>query len=100
MCSFLNLLLPEKDDQNEEAVLAVNRLLFYREYFDDGGYLVKKPFSELIMTLDKQNPEHTLNVLDHASELICDCHSYGHYARYVSTKDYAKAVMILKKLKI
>ena len=32
-----DLLLPEKDDQNEEAALTVNRLLFYREYFDDGG---------------------------------------------------------------
>ena len=88
-----DLLLPE-DDQNEEAALTVNRLLFYRDNFDDGGYL---PFSELILILNKQNPEHALNVLDHASELICDCHSYGHYARYVSTKDHAKALVILKK---
>ena len=97
ICGFLDFMLPEKDDQNEEAVLAVNRLLFYREYFDEGGYLVKKPFSELIITLDKQDSDHALNVLDHASELICDCHSFGHYARYVSTKDRAKALIILKK---
>ena len=97
ICSFLDFMLPEKDDQNEEAALAVNRLLFYREYFDKGDYLVKKSFSELILTLSEQNPDHALNILDHASELISDCHSYGHYARYVSTKDHAKALVILKK---
>ena len=95
--SFLEFTLPDKDDQNEEAALAVNRLLFYREYFDAGGYLIKKPFSELIMTLDKQSPDHALAVLDYASELISDCHSYGHYARYVSTKDHGNALAILKK---
>ena len=99
ICDFLDFTLPDKDDQNEEAALAVNRLLFYREYFDGGGYLLKKPFSELILTLDKQNQDHALTVLDHASELIIDCHSYGHYARYVSTncKNHVRALEILKQ---
>ena len=97
--NFLDFTLPDKDDQNEEAALAVNRLLFYREYFDGGGYLIKKPFSELILTLDKQNQDHALTVLDYASELISDCHSYGHYARYVSTncKNHVRALEILKQ---
>ena len=98
ICKFLDFLLPDKDDQNEEAVLAVNRLLFYREYFDEGGYLTKKPFSELILTLEKQSTSHVLTVFEYASELINDCHSYGHYARYVSTtKDHSNALKILKQ---
>ena len=99
ICNFLDFTLPDKDDQNEEVALAVNRLLFYREYFDGGGYLIMKHFSELILTLDKQNQDHALTVLDYASELISDCHSYGHYARYVSTncKDHVRALGILKQ---
>lgn len=70
ICDFLDFKLLDRDDQNEETVLAVNRLLFNREYFDKGGYLLKKPFSKLILTLDKQNQDHALAVFDHTSELI------------------------------
>ena len=97
---FLDYMLPEREYQHEEALLAVNRLLIYREYADNGiGHLTKKPFSELILTLDKQNPQHAVDVLDHASDLINNCHSYGHYARYMSKKlqDYDRALEILKQ---
>ena len=100
VCKFLDYMLPEREYQHEEALLAVNRLLIYREYADNGiGHLTKKPFSELILTLDKQNPQHAVDVLDHASELINNCHSYGHYARYMSKKlqDYDRALEILKQ---
>ena len=61
--------------------------------------MTKKPFSELILTLHKQNPQDAVDVLDHASELINNCHSYGHYARYMSKKlqDYDRALEILKQ---
>lgn len=93
-------MLPEREYQNEEAALAVNRLLRYREYVDDGrGNLTKKPFSELILTLDKQDPQHAVEVLDYASEWINNCHAYGHYARYMSKKiqDHDRALEILKE---
>ena len=98
ICAFLNYMLAE---HNEDAILAVNRLLRYREYTssDNGsGYPMKKPFSELILTLDKQNPQDVLDVLEYASELISNCHAYGHYARYLSKKmqQYDKALKILK----
>ena len=87
VCEFLKYMLPDREYQNEEAALAVNRLLRYREYVDDGkGNLIKKPFSELILKLDKQDPQHAIEVLDYASELINNCHAYGHYARYMSRK--------------
>ena len=100
VCDFLKYMLPEREYQNEEAELAINRLLRYREYIDDGaGLLIKKPFSELILTLDKQNQQHAVIVLDYASELINDCHAYGHYARYMSKKvgKYEQALDILKQ---
>ena len=100
VCDFLKYMLPEREYQNEEAALAVNRLLRYREYVDDGkGNLTKKPFSELILTLSNQDPQHAVEVLDYASELINNCHAYGHYARYMSKKiqDYDAALKILEK---
>ena len=100
VCDFLNYMLPELEYQNEEAALAVNRLLRYREYVDNGKRnLTKKPFSELILTLDKQDPQHAVEVLHYASELINNCHAYGHYARYMSKKlqDYDGALEILKE---
>ena len=99
VCDFLKYMLPEREYQNKEAELAINRLLRYREYVDDGiGYLTKKSFSELILALDKQNQQHAVEVLDYASELINDCHAYGHYARYISKKvgKYKQALEILK----
>ena len=61
--------------------------------------MTKKQFSELILTLDKQEPQHAVEVLDYASELIDNCHAYGHYARYMSKKiqDYDQALVILKE---
>jgi len=99
VCEFLDYMLPEVEYQNEEAALAVRRLLLYREYSDEGGFLMKKPFSELILTLDKQNQEHAVKVLDYASELINNCHIHGHYARYMSKKikNYDRALDILKE---
>ena len=100
VCDFLNYMLPDKEFQNVEATLAINRLLRYREYVsDETGYLTKKPFSELVLTLDKQNPNHAVEVLSYAAELINSCHSYGHYARYISKKmhDYDGALEILEQ---
>ena len=83
VCYFLKYMLPEREYQNEEAALAVNRLLRYREYVDDGkGNLTKRLFSELILTLNNQDPQHAVEVLDYATELINNCHAYGHYAHY------------------
>ena len=87
VCDFLNYMLPEIEYQNEEAALAIDRLLLYRECVVKSGYLAKKPFSELILALDKQSSEHAIEVLDYASELINNCHFYGHYARYMSKKN-------------
>ena len=99
VCDFLNYMLPEIEYQNEEAALAIDRLLLYRESVVKSGYFTKKPFSELILALDKQSSEHAIEVLDYASELINNCHFYGHYARYMSKKikDYDKALEILKE---
>ena len=100
VCKFLKYMLPDKEFQNVEATLAINRLLRYREYVsDETGYLTKKPFSELILTLDKQNPKHAVEVLSYSCDLIENCHSYGHYARYMSKKmhDYDGALEILKQ---
>lgn len=94
---FLKYMLEE---HNEDATLAVNRLLRYREYTssDGSGYPTKKPFSELILALDSQNPQDVVSVLEYASELISNCHAYGHYARYLSKKmqQYDKALIVLK----
>lgn len=100
VCKFLRYMLPDKEFQNVEATLAINRLLRYREYVsDETGYLTKKPFSELILTLDKQNQKHAVEVLSNSCELINNCHSYGHYARYMSKKmhDYDGALEILEQ---
>ena len=99
VCKFLDYMLPEVEYQNEEAALAVRRLLLYRQEYSDEVGFIKKPFSELILTLDKQNPEHAMDVLEYASELINNCHIYGHYARYMSKKmkDYDRALEILKE---
>lgn len=105
VCQFLKHMLPDTEDQNDEAKVAVNRLLLYREYTDEGkGHLIKKSFSELILTLEKLNSEHALRVFECASELInihdrYACHFYGHYARYMSKimKDYDKALEILRE---
>ena len=44
-CQFLKHMLPDTEDQNDEAKVAVNRLLLYREYTDEGkGHLTKNPF--------------------------------------------------------
>ena len=101
VCDFLKYMLPlDKEFQNQEATLAINRLLRYREYEnDETGYLTKKPFSELILTLDRKNPQHAVEVLNYSCELINICHSYGHYARYMSKKmhDYDRALEILRE---
>ena len=98
VCDFLKYMLPEIEYPNKEATLAINRLLRYREYVDDGtGHLTRKPFSELILTLHKQNPQHAIQVLDYSADLINDCHSYAHYARYMSKKiqEHDRALEIL-----
>ena len=101
-CNFLNYMLPESEYPNEEVLSAVNRLLKYREYIDDGqGYFIRKPFSELITKLDKQNPQHAIAVLECASDKchLQTCHTYGHFARYISKriKDFEGALGILKQ---
>ena len=104
-CDFLNCMLPESEYPNEEALSAVNRLLKYREYSDDGqGYFIRKPFSELITKLDKQNPQHAIAVLECATEKshLQTCHTYGHFARYISKKikDFERALSILEQAKL
>lgn len=102
---FLKYMLPELEYPNEEVLSAVNRLLKYREYIDDGqGYFTRKPFSELILKLDKQNPQHVIDVLEYASEKshLQTCHTYGHFARYISKsiKDFERALGILEQAKL
>jgi len=104
-CHFLNHMLPDSEYPNEEALSAVDRLLKYREYIDDGrGYFTRKPFSELILALDKQNPQHAMEVLECASEKsqLQTCHMFGHFARYISRsiKDYEKALDVLKDARL
>ena len=94
------MLPPDEEFQNVEATLAINRLLRYREYEKgEMGYLTKKPFSELILTLDRQDPQHAVKVLNYSCELINISHSYVHYARYLSKKihDYDGALEILRQ---
>ena len=102
---FLNYMLPESEYPNEEALSAVNRLLKYREYIDDGqGYFIRKPFSELITKLDKQNPQHAIAVLECAVDKnhLQTCHTYGHFARYISKsiKDFERALSIIKQARL
>ena len=57
VCKFLDYMLPEREYQHEEALLAVNRLLIYREYADNGiGHLTKKPFSRVNFDVTQAKP--------------------------------------------
>ena len=103
--NFLNYMLPESEYPNEEVLSAINRLLNYREYSDDGqGYFTRKPFSELISKLEKQDPLHAIDILECASEKshLQTCHTYGHFARYISKKikDFERALNILEQAKL
>ena len=84
LCDFLDHMLPEKKP-HPQSILAVNRLLYSREYGtndDDDDTIKRQPFSSLILKHDKQAEA----VLEHAAHKLKTCHSYSHYARYLSKK--------------
>ena len=75
-------MLPEKKPHTQ-SILAVNRLLYSREYSTSDDYAIKRqPFSSLILKYSEQAE----TVLEHAVHKLKTCHSYGHYARYLSKK--------------
>ena len=57
--------------------------MYSREYgTNDDDTIKRQPFSSLILKHDKQAEA----VLEHAAHKLKTCHSYGHYARYLSKK--------------
>ena len=101
-CNFLNHILPKANHVNE-ASQAVNRLLYYREYTanDDDGHqgetsVKRQQFSSLISSLEK---DCVKIILEYAASRIGNCHSFGHYARYLSKvcREYDDALKFLKE---
>ena len=95
--SYLNCMLSETIEQPEVSE-AVNRLLYYREYDDT---IKRQPFSSLVLTIENQweYPERAAEILKYAASKVNNCHSYGHYARYLSKRlhEYDNAIKILEK---
>ena len=81
MCDFLDFMLPGKKS-HKQSILAVNRLLYSREYITNDDTIKRQPFSSLILKYEEQAEA----VLEHAAHKLKTCHSYGHYARYLSKK--------------
>ena len=83
LCNFLDYMLPEKKS-HAQSILAVNRLLYNREYStsDDDNTIKRQPFSSLIL----EHEEQAETILEHGTHKLKTCHSYGHYARYLSKK--------------
>ena len=94
LCDFLDYMLPEKKPHTQ-SILAVNRLLYSREYSTSDDYTIRQPFSYLILKYNEQAE----TVLEHAAHKLKTCHSYGHYARYLS-KQAHKYDDALEQLKL
>ena len=84
--------------EQPEVSEAVNRLLYYREYDDT---IKRQLFSSLVLTIENQweSPECAAEILKYAASKLNNCHSYGHYARFLSKRlqEYDDAIKILEK---
>ena len=94
LCDFLDYMLPGKKSHTQ-SILAVNQLLYSREYINyDDNTIKRQPFSSLILKYKEQAEA----VLKHAAHKLKTCHSYGHYARYLSkeVQNYDEALRQLE----
>lgn len=93
---YLNCML--STIEQPEVSEAVNRLLYYREYDDT---IKRQQFSSLILTIEShwECPKGAAEILKYAASKVNNCHSYGHYARYLSKRlqEYDNAIKILEK---
>ena len=84
--------------KQSEVSEAVNRLLYYREYDDT---IKRQQFSSLILTIENNwaCSKGAAETLKYAAPKVNNCHSYGHYARYLSKKlhEHDNAIKILEE---
>ena len=94
---YLNCMLSETVKQPEVSE-AVNRLLYYREYDDT---IKRQQFSSLVLTIENNwaCSKGAAEILKYAASKVNNCHSYGHYARYLSKRlhEHDNAIRILEK---
>ena len=79
---YLDYMISETIEQPEVSE-AVNRLLYYREYDDT---IKRQQFSSLVLAIQNQweSPKGAAEILKYAAPKVNNCHSYAHYARYLS----------------